>query len=412
MSTWSPGSPSGALVHPIEPWFFGLLEANAGDRRALRAFMAKLERGEVVHIVGFGGSITAGMSASSKATSWSQLLFAWIREAYPGPKHTYTFADWNVGLTTDHASVDLIVIEMSVNVKEPTPLEEALLWVAGETAVLGLHWCWHRKATQKQFMSTTPDTYFSRSSSEDVLAPVYSRYAVPTLSFRTALLSHMYANRPLLLYAADHVHPNDNGHALIASAVIQLLAGLRPRPPGCPARPAEQGGRVGDPLTGVYDAYRHRNRGGVPPINPAALTARRANRMTARVLWGLATPADRKGWTLLQNETSVAGRVRPPSVATSTRGATFSFKADITVGDLTFVAMSSYKNFGDVDVQWKCPEGAPQRGVFKGYVPGGTSLPARLIQAAGVKRQRDCVFTLTNLGGPHGSEVRLVLVLL
>jgi hypothetical protein len=70
-------------VHPIEPWFFGLLEGNAGDKRALRGFMAKLDRGEAVDIVAFGGSITSGgMSASNACVASRSTLFQSILSCY------------------------------------------------------------------------------------------------------------------------------------------------------------------------------------------------------------------------------------------------------------------------------------------------------------------------------------------
>jgi len=170
----------------------------------------------------------------------------------------------------------------------------------------------------------------------------------------------------------------------------------------------KQGDSITDPLAVLYENLRNSEGINVPPMNIAALAARRAQRLTAEDMWALARADDRKGWTLMTNDTSAAGRVRPPTVATSTLGATFSFNAKISGGYLQFTAMSSYENFGKVNISWVCPTGESNSKVFDGYKAGGTSLPSRSVTGAGVRSKQTCRFTFTNLGGRHGSQVRLL----
>jgi hypothetical protein len=388
-------------------------------------------------------------------------------------------------LWVDYADDDLVVMHldsaaMTGEMNYPTVLEKAFMEVGSETAVLGVHWIRHRNNSAFKFLTTKPDTYFSRSSSEDVLGPICKRYLIPTLSFRAAMLPYMYANNPLKFFMPENLHdypdnynymdPNDNAQALIASAVIQFLSNMRApqQPPavGCrnqkhPAQEHQPGSPaftqplhalgtdvwftdVDDPLTVVYENYRNRKLNRLPPVHSEALTTQGAW-ISARSMWSLASPEDRKGWALTEKETTASGRLRPPTITTSKLGATFSFNADITETELTVLATIADTNIvlehprnwkallraATLKVEWLCTSGdggwrivtdlyrsGNKTSLFRIAVPfgintGGTTwtkpVEHKYEPDPKIKRQRNCRFTFTHFEG-NGPRIGIAQV--
>jgi len=198
---------------------------NKGNPSAIVKAMEKAKRGETVTIGAIGGSITAGAAASDfERSAYAPLIVAWWRKTFPDA--TIEFVNAGIGATNSIFGVhrinsdllyrqpDVVMVEFSVNdigVQNAQESYEGLirnvLKQENKPGVLAL-------ALMNEHGENWQDQHLA----------VAKHYDVPMLSYRDAVWPDVAAGRIKWQdISPDEVHPNDRGHAMIASIVINYL---------------------------------------------------------------------------------------------------------------------------------------------------------------------------------------------
>jgi len=197
-----------------------------GNLARMKQFQKKAEAGEPVTVAFLGGSITQGCLSSTPKTCYAYLTYAWLQERFPKANMTYHNA--GIGATTSHLGVarlkedvlalhpDLLVIEFSVNDEDDSAffketyegLVRAALQASEDLAVVILH----------------NVRYDDGGNAEEIHRPIARQYELPEVSVRSSLYPLVKAgkvqNREI---TQDDLHPNDLGHALVASILTYGL---------------------------------------------------------------------------------------------------------------------------------------------------------------------------------------------
>ena len=219
-----------------------------GDPARIRAVMEKAASGAPTTIGALGGSITEGAKATAPENRYINRIVQYWQSMFPGSDTTLV----NAGIGATGSAIgafrvaddllrsrpDLVIVEYAVNDGIPpqgtdrTETYEAVVraCLAAGAAVLLL--------------------FLPRADGRDASADqrrVGAHYQVPMVSVVDAMAPHL-ADGSVRWddYAADAVHPNDAGHALIAQHVCACLAGIRA---------AKSDGMAPIPLPLVGDRY-------------------------------------------------------------------------------------------------------------------------------------------------------------
>lgn len=199
-----------------------------GNLARLACLLDKASDGEAITIGTYGGSITEGMSASTKATSYSTLLTLWFRETYPDIE--IELINGGIGATgsiigasrieTDLLSrePDLVILEFAVN----DPMDD-LHREAYEGILRRVLLQKNNPAVILMFMTNQNGT---NSQANQII--VGKRYDVPMISYHNGVQAAIKdGDLKWSDISPDAVHPNDRGHRLVADLIIHRLQTVR-----------------------------------------------------------------------------------------------------------------------------------------------------------------------------------------
>lgn len=200
-----------------------------GTQRVAKV-MEKAARGEDITVVTIGGSITGGSNATTPEKCYANRVHSWWRENFPQSK--VNFRNSGIGGTGSLFGVhrlerdvlsykpDFLIVEFAVNddgdEKTGNPesyenLIRRILSESPETAVVIL------------FM--TAKNYVDKQS---VQRPIGEAYGVPMISYRDAILPEFESGRFTWDgIAPDTIHPNDQGHGIVAGLINSYLDGVK-----------------------------------------------------------------------------------------------------------------------------------------------------------------------------------------
>lgn len=220
-----------------------VLRAHSGNEKAnlarLKAVFAKAARGEKITVAGIGGSITQGAAAKTPKNNpaftealggeacWFNRTVKWFQETFPNAEVTGINA--GIGATPsflgtfrlqrmvlDHQP-DLVFVEFSVNDPSTRPnlLEGEILdayeSVVRESLASGA-------AVVQIFMNDQ-----HHIGMQSVHRPVAEHYGVPCISYHNAISPEGQHICPWELLSPDDIHPNNAGHALMATCLCSYL---------------------------------------------------------------------------------------------------------------------------------------------------------------------------------------------
>lgn len=208
----------------LSPQIIARSRLSDGNLARLDRVLQKCQRGQPITIGFFGGSITAGQGASQPQLTYTSLLTNWWAEKFPQSKLTVVNAGIKgtgspLGcLRVQHDLLshhpDFVIVEFGVNDRADLPHAQTYEGVVrqimadpDQPAVL-LAFTMHHDGTNAQ----------------EYQGEIGRRYQLPMISFRDALWPEMTAGQ--LHWAdviADSIHPNDRGHAAIATFIESLL---------------------------------------------------------------------------------------------------------------------------------------------------------------------------------------------
>ena len=203
--------------------------ANVGDVSRMKEVMARARRGEQLVIGFIGGSITQGSLSSTPQTCYAYRVYTWWKETFPQAEFVYCNA--GIGGTTSEFGAarvgtdllaerpDFVIVEFSVNDESTEHFKETyeglvrkILGAAWNPAVLLVHNVFYHNGANAQVMH----------------AAIGRHYDLPSVSMQSSIYPEVVAGRiENRAITPDDLHPNDEGHALVASVITYFLEQVR-----------------------------------------------------------------------------------------------------------------------------------------------------------------------------------------
>lgn len=224
---------------------------NRGNWNAIQHVFQKAYRGEAVTIGFLGGSITQGSLASCQENCYASRVFQWWQARFPQTR----FINAGIGGTTSQFGAarvaddllqyhpDLVFVEFSVNddcnsffMETYEGLVRRIL--RSGAAVMLIH----------------NVRYDTMESAEEVHLKIGVHYHLPCVSMKSTIYPLISSGQiPARQITPDDLHPNDEGHSLVASVITWALEQIRDA-----ALPDEPLGELPPPLT--ENQYEHSRR--------------------------------------------------------------------------------------------------------------------------------------------------------
>lgn len=198
---------------------------NRGNLYRLKELMKRAEAGDRMTLAFLGGSITQGSLSSQYTNCYAYLVFDWFVKKFP--KTAFTYVNAGVGGTTSQFGVsratedvlkykpDLVAIEFSVNDDNTDFYKETyeglIRKVYGnpfEPAVFLIH----------------NICYDTGISAEEKHREIGAHYGLPSISMKTTIYPEIVSGAiPVREITPDDLHPNTQGHALLAEVITHFL---------------------------------------------------------------------------------------------------------------------------------------------------------------------------------------------
>lgn len=199
---------------------------SAGNTAKLAKVMQKAESGERITVVTLGGSITAGSVTEDSKNCYSYRTYQWWVNNYPNTKVNYY--NMGIGATGSLLGVhrleddvlkrkpDFLIVEYAVNdtaqdYQYYENIIRRVLISCPETAIIML------------FMQN--ETGWNVQESE---IPIGTYYQLPMISYRDATNPRLVSGEIKWKdISPDDIHPNDEGHGMVASLLTSYLDGVK-----------------------------------------------------------------------------------------------------------------------------------------------------------------------------------------
>ncbi|MGN0483709.1 MAG: SGNH/GDSL hydrolase family protein [Lachnospiraceae bacterium] len=193
----------------------------------LKKLMERAENGETLTIGFLGGSITQGSLASSDKRTYAYHVLEWWKEQFP--KAEFHYVNGGIGGTTSHFGVaraaqdllmyrpDFVVIDFTVN-DDP---EDVVFFQETFEGVLRKVYYSETKPAVIVLNNVYYDTGINVQDAHNAVADYYQ---IPHVSVKDTILPRIVSGewkREEL--TPDNLHPNDQGHALVAGEICNML---------------------------------------------------------------------------------------------------------------------------------------------------------------------------------------------
>ncbi len=198
---------------------------NRGNCSRLKNVLQRAAAKEALTIGFIGGSITQGSLSSLPTTCYAYQIFKWWEDTFPNTAFTYVNA--GIGGTTSQFGVarveadllskkpDFVIIEFSVNDESDEHFLETY-----EGLVRKVYY-----SSEKPAVMLLHNVYYHTGGNAQLQHGKIGRYyQLPCISMQSSIypqvVSGQILNREI---TPDDLHPNDKGHALVASMVTYFL---------------------------------------------------------------------------------------------------------------------------------------------------------------------------------------------
>ncbi len=198
---------------------------NRGNLYRMKELMRRARQGSRITLAFLGGSITQGSVSSQYTNCYAYLVYDWFVKRFP--RTAFTYVNAGVGGTTSQFGVsrveedvlafkpDFVIIEFSVNDDNTDFYRETyeglVRKVYGnvfEPAVLLVHNVF----------------YDSGISAEEKHREIGAHYRLPSVSMKpTVYAQTVSGDIPRTEITPDGLHPNSEGHALVAEVITDCL---------------------------------------------------------------------------------------------------------------------------------------------------------------------------------------------
>ena len=203
--------------------------ANRGNQARLKKVMDRAIRGEKLTIGFLGGSITQGSLSSKPTLCYAYRVFDWWKQTFPQAEFTYVNA--GIGGTTSHFGAarvqsdllayapDFVIVEYSVNDESNDHFEETYE---------GLVRTIYQSETKPAVVLVHNVFYHNGGNAQLIHSRIGRHYELPCVSMQSTIYPKVVAgeieNRQI---TPDDLHPNDQGHELVASVITYFLNTVR-----------------------------------------------------------------------------------------------------------------------------------------------------------------------------------------
>ncbi len=198
---------------------------NRGNLYRIERAMKKAMRGESITVGFLGGSITQGCLSSTPETCYAYLVYRWWCETFPDAEITYVNA--GIGGTTSQfgaarvdsdllsKKIDFTVVEFSVNDEADEHFLETYEGLIRKI---------YSSPTKPGILIVNSVYYNDGKNAQAQHIKIGKAYELPCVSMKPTLyekvLDGTYTSRDV---TEDDLHPNDEGHGLMAEVIISFL---------------------------------------------------------------------------------------------------------------------------------------------------------------------------------------------
>lgn len=198
---------------------------NKGNLYRIERAMKKAMRGEAVTVGFLGGSITQGCLSSTPETCYAYLVYRWWCDKFPASAITYVNA--GIGGTTSQFGVaradsdllskeiDFTIVEFSVNDKDNEHFLETYEGLIRKI---------YSYRTEPAVLIVNSVYYSDGANAQAQHVRIGKAYDLPCVSMKPTLYEKVqdgtYTSRDV---TEDDLHPNDEGHGLMAEVIISFL---------------------------------------------------------------------------------------------------------------------------------------------------------------------------------------------
>lgn len=206
-------------VHVEKGW------VNRGNLCRLKELMKRAERGDRLTLAFLGGSITQGSVSTQYTNCYAHLVYNWFVRRFP--KTAFTYVNAGVGGTTSQFGTarveedvllykpDFVIIEFSVNDDNTELYQETYEGLIRRV---------YGNIYQPAVLLVHNICYDTGISAEEKHRIVGAHYHLPSVSMKTTIYPEVESGRiPNREITPDDLHPNSNGHELVAEVIIDCL---------------------------------------------------------------------------------------------------------------------------------------------------------------------------------------------
>ena len=198
---------------------------NRGNWNRIKKCMRRAREGKAITTGFLGGSITQGSLSSKPETCYAYLVYKWWKEKFP--QSEVTFINAGIGGTTSQFGVarvedhllryrpDFILIEFAVNDENTEFFEETYEGLIRKS---------YGDGCEPAILLMNNVKYDDGLNAEEMHLRVAKNYQLPMVSMRSTIWPEIESNRiERSEITPDNLHPNDEGHALIAKVITDFL---------------------------------------------------------------------------------------------------------------------------------------------------------------------------------------------
>lgn len=198
---------------------------NKGSWRRIKKVMKKGEQGEPLTVAFIGGSITQGSLASSLEKTYSYQVFKWWKEKFPKSGAAYlnggiggTDSQFGAARVKNHIlkqNPDFIVVEFSVNDKNTSHFKETFEGLIRQI---------YKSPSEPAILIVNNVFYDTGENAQHQHNAIGKAYGIPCISMKGAVYPKVADGTVKAeKITPDHLHPNDEGHRLVAFVITDFL---------------------------------------------------------------------------------------------------------------------------------------------------------------------------------------------
>ena len=206
--------------------------SNTGNWYRMKRLFERAKAGEELTIGFLGGSITQGCLATKPELCYAYRVYEWWVKTFP--QATFHYVNAGIGGTTSHFAsarveadllshhVDFAIVEFSVNDDSTEFFRETYEGVVRHV--------WQDPC--KPAVMLVHNVYYNTGANAQIMhAQIGRHYDLPSVSMQSSIYPEVVAGRiPNRAITQDDLHPNDNGHELVASVIIYALEQMLENP--------------------------------------------------------------------------------------------------------------------------------------------------------------------------------------